>query len=216
LVSQLASAFPATGLWPLCWGWRQDEVDDLFRDPPVLAETIDALDAADVTARWWEEVHPDLTGPFGTAFPGLAAPSDAQVSGGNSFAPVDDELGWQYGREPGRQILLVPCHRPADALGVIAWQGQRLGAAEICAMLRSWEERFAAFPIAADGSSITLAVGAPPTTAEQALRLAAEMTAVASPEEDVAGTAEALVGPPQSTLSNDLTPTCWRLDFDHE
>ncbi len=82
LVSQLAGAFATTGLWPLCWGWKQDEVDNLFEDPPVPAEAIDALDAADVVARWWEEVHPDLTDPFGTAFPGLAAPVRCEVERG--------------------------------------------------------------------------------------------------------------------------------------
>ncbi len=39
---------------------------------------------------------------------------------------------------------------------------------------------------------------------------------MASPEEGVAGTAELIVGPPRPVPYNDLMPTCWRLDFDHE
>jgi Domain of unknown function (DUF4253) len=76
-------------------------------------------------------------------------------------------------------VLLVPCNRPADALIALGHRPETTDAAELGSVLRSWEERFSAVPVELTPSTVTLAVGAPPTTADQALRLAAELHAIA-------------------------------------
>ena len=224
LAARLADAFGTTGLWPLCWGWREDPVDTLYDRPRVGPEAIDALDAAEIAARWWEssDFNPAAIAPFGKPFPGLAQRSTTTSEDAAPFRVVNEKLGWQD--TPGRQILLVPCNRPTDVLEVIGWRGQRLEVAEVCAMLRSWEERFAAVPIALDAWATTLAVGRPPTTMEQALHLAVEMAAVSTVEtiyydHDLRTLAAKLLwtpGMPKQPLHGDFTPTHWCLDFDHQ
>jgi histidinol-phosphate/aromatic aminotransferase/cobyric acid decarboxylase-like protein len=82
------------------------------------------------------------------------------------------------------------CNRPADALAVLWFTppGQHVEA--VCAVLRSWEERFAATLTALSPACITVVVGAPPTDQDEALRLAAKHHALA-PAED-AGLPDAL------------------------
>ncbi len=120
------AAFPETGLRPLCWGWRQDEVDTLFRKPPITRDEIAAVEIEALARRCWADraFSPSVIRPLDTAFPGLAGPLTAVPELDGPFDIVDEKMGWQD--VAGRQILLVPCNRPADALGVIAWEGQRL------------------------------------------------------------------------------------------
>jgi hypothetical protein len=75
--------------------------------------------------------------------------------------------------------LCVPCNRPADAFAALDPEIESpVTAAEISALLRSWEERFDAVLIELDELACTFSVGAPPTTPEQALGLAAEFQVV--------------------------------------
>jgi hypothetical protein len=172
--------------------------------------------------RCWtdREVDDAVVRPLGPTFPGLAEPSTAAAELNGAFDIVNQRMGWQD--VAGRQILLVPCNRPADALGVIAWQGQRLSCAEICATLRSWEERFAAIPVALDAWGATLLIGSPPTMRDQALRLAAELAAITTVEDmhedgDLQRLAEALLSSPEPTRAaghGEFTSRHWRLNVD--
>jgi hypothetical protein len=75
----------------------------------------------------------------------------------------------------------VSCRRPADAIGVAGWTGainvwQR--PAQVSAVLRSWEDRFGAIVVGLGFATITLLVPRPPTTDDDALRVAAEVAAL--------------------------------------
>lgn len=75
-------------------------------------------------------------------------------------------------------LLLVPCRRPADAIAAIGWDHSFIPLPMTAAVLRSWEDRFGAVPIAIEPSSILLAVDAPVADATQATALAAEIIAI--------------------------------------
>jgi hypothetical protein len=78
-------------------------------------------------------------------------------------------------------LLLVPVHRPADALSVLAFiQSEELSDPQATAIARSWEERFAAVLTTVGPGAARFAVGAPPTARDQARALADEQTAFAS------------------------------------
>jgi hypothetical protein len=65
-------------------------------------------------------------------------------------------------------------------------------AAQISAVIRSWEERFGAVVVLAEPGLAILAITAPPTTAEQGLAVAAEHFAFCPPETVEPGTLEQL------------------------
>jgi hypothetical protein len=177
LATELVSAFPDTGLWPLLWMWEEDPVNYLGGHGDV--DAIDATDAHDLIRTRWEMLRtdPELNAPFGHAFPGLAEASaaPARPAADKLFRVLADPQPW----DAGRRLMLVPCNRPADVLTALGFAGTAIEAPQICAVLRSWEERFAVIPIEMNPSTVTLTVGAPPTTTDQALRLAAEIQVIA-------------------------------------
>jgi hypothetical protein len=63
---------------------------------------------------------------------------------------------------------------------VAGWTGaiNVTGAAEVSAVLRSWEDRFGAFLVGLSFATLTLLVGRPPTTDDDSLRVAAEVAAL--------------------------------------
>jgi hypothetical protein len=177
LAARLVGAFPDTGLWPLLWAWEEDPENYLGGHGDV--DAIDRADPHQVIETLWKErgADPELTQLFGGSFPGLAEGSPPPSPAADVLFRVLAEP--EPGAGAGRRMLLVPCNRPGDALTAFGFQGTTVVAPQICAVLRSWEERFAAVPVAMNPSTMTFAVGAPPTTADQALRLAAEIQAIA-------------------------------------
>lgn len=180
--ASLAMQFPETGLWPLALHglydgsgrpWANGELS------PVSEADIDAIDLGAVLEDGWRgslvpirNPWPPGTGPlapFGSDFPGLAP------------------LQHFYGEQPvvsgpgGRAHLgLVSCRRPADAIALAGWTGaiNRREAAEVSAVLRSWEDRFGAVLVGLGFATITLLVNRPPTTDDDALHVAAEVAAL--------------------------------------
>ncbi|HLB78679.1 MAG TPA: DUF4253 domain-containing protein, partial [Candidatus Dormibacteraeota bacterium] len=76
-----------------------------------------------------------------------------------------------------RRIGLVAANRPADAITALGW----LGAVNVhqdpvlmSAVLRSWEDRWAARVVEIGFDTLTLTVGIPPRARQTALALAAE------------------------------------------
>jgi len=174
----LAERFPATGLWPLRLHslydgsgrpWSGGELE------PVSEADVDVIDVPETLEHGWRESlvpirnpWPPGTGPlapFGSEFPGLARSQPAQ--GPVAFTAGPSQLG------------LVSCRRPADAVALAGWPGavNVTGAAQVSAVLRSWEDRLGAVLVGLSFATITLLVTRPPTTEEDALRVAAEVAA---------------------------------------
>jgi Domain of unknown function (DUF4253) len=90
------------------------------------------------------------------------------------------------------------------------------------ALLRSWEERFAAVPVQIDPSTIILNVGRPPQTHTQAQRLVAEFAAVCeldlvADDDWLERTASLLLhGSPIGPAFGTLSPTHWRISFQEQ
>jgi hypothetical protein len=176
----LAQQFEATGLWPLVLQaldesgrpWNSGEL------MPAAEGDVDALDVRQVLEDGWNgwlvpvnNPWPPGTGPlapFGPGFPGLAP---LQRAASNSRLAL--------ARGGRARIGLVSCRRPADAVATIGWMGaiDVTGAAEVSAVLRSWEDRFGAVVVGLSFATITLLVSRPPASDDDALRVAAEVAA---------------------------------------
>lgn len=178
--SALAERFPTTGLWPL----RLHSLYDGSGRPWVSGEletapqsAVDAIDVGEVLAQGWRDSlvpirnpWPAGTGPlapFGPDFPGLAPAAPDSHPAPASFTAGPARLG------------LVSCRRPADAVALAGWTGaiNVTGAAQVSAVLRSWEDRFGAILVGLSFATITLLVTRPPVADEDALRVAAEIAA---------------------------------------
>lgn len=181
LAAALRRGFESTGLWPLV-------LDTLDRGPerPWLdgefAPRSSAIAAAgehrafDVLAKVWSDDFSDFAAEddgqaTSASFPGLI-----ELPGG----PLDciDE---GFAAAPGRYLGLVAVERPADVPARIGWMGavnvSTLHADRITAVLRSWEERFGAVLVGLGFDTLTLAIGRPPRTAEEAQGVASELAA---------------------------------------
>jgi hypothetical protein len=124
--------------------------------------------------RWWhenvgedEEVDEEVVGPFGRAFPGLAArtPGERPDSIERQVLGLAGHLG------------LVAVDRPARVLDAIGWMGPAnydLNPTEQSAILDTWEDRFDAYLVGLGFDSIILAVGRPPRDRRSATAIAAE------------------------------------------
>ncbi|KQS69270.1 DUF4253 domain-containing protein [Modestobacter sp. Leaf380] len=155
---RFAAAHATTGLWPLVLTgnpgqperpWAIGELD------PVPVSAVDAVDPAALLARAWQEQFtagdPQLA-PFQTGFPGLQpAPPE-----GPRVLSTPTVLG------EGARLGLVSCSRPADAVALTGWVGaiNARSAAEVSAVLRSWEDRYGA--VVAGLSSDVLTGSCPP------------------------------------------------------
>jgi hypothetical protein len=150
-----------------------------FHNPVDVAD-IGRLSAADILAGLWEEKTADGDDdlsiaqyqPFSVQFPGLAARSEKQLTRGDTLRALDSV--------PPAYICLVAASRPADLLAVIGWNISDAwdSALPVCAVLRSWEDRFGAQLLQIGPSAeIRLLVERPPRTIEAAQAIAAEQWA---------------------------------------
>ncbi|MFJ2224350.1 DUF4253 domain-containing protein [Streptomyces anulatus] len=114
------------------------------------------------------------------SWPGLApvpareAAEDADVAAaglaGVIAADADAWLG-------GARMALVPARRSADIPAAIGWSGpmnHENDVARLCAVLRSWEDRYDARVVVLGFDTMIVSVGRPPATIEEARALAAE------------------------------------------
>jgi len=174
VAAELASAFPKTGIWPLLW--RFDEEPDAYLGGHGDLEAIDRIDVEDVLRESWSKIPwpPGSTDPF-VEFPGLAPAVEQRSPGSNPFSAAAESVeAW---------LLLVPCNRPADAIAMLGGLGGEVPAPVISAVLRSWEERFAANAYEVAPDLVKLVVAAPPATEEHALLVAAEHMAFCPPDD---------------------------------
>lgn len=146
---------------------------------PVDVADIGRVSAAAILARLWEEKAEDGDAlstsqyqPFSGQFPGLAARSEEQLTRDDTLRALDSM--------PPAHICLVASNRPADLLAVIGWNitDRWDSALPVCAVLRSWEDRFGAQLLQIGPSAeIRLLVERPPRTIAAAQAIAAEQWA---------------------------------------
>lgn len=214
LASRLAAAFPQTGLWPLIWTWAEEPPDN-YLDGHGDVRKIARRDIDDIRTHAHRELP--LSGeeiePFDSWPPPPAATSTAPPP--QPFDPCSVLLDPPL-RDCCRQLLLIPCNRPADALSALDWRSDLFDSDQVGAILRSFEERFAAVPVALHLIDVVcLAVARAPTTRQDAERLAAELTVLAPGDPaSIAAKAAALLGqPPDPHIPPErvLTPRRWDL-----
>ena len=155
---------------------------------PTDPRRVDHFDAGQLLADMWRQnfEEDDEEGlvavqPFGLEFPGLAAaPAVNPPSGfGRLFAkasdPTDDRA--VLAGLPSRRIGLVAAKRPADAITALGWIGganMHQDPVLMSAVLRSWEDRWAARVVEIGFDTLTLTVGVSPRDRNTAMALAAE------------------------------------------
>ena len=155
---------------------------------PTDPRRIDHFEAGRVLADMWsqnvseeDEETLEPAQPFGIEFPGLAAaPTVNPPSGfGRLFAkasdPTDDRLVLES--LGSRRVGLVAANRPSDAITAVGWTGAvnvHDDPVLMSAVLRSWEDRWAACVVEIGFDTLTLTVGIAPRDRQRALALAAE------------------------------------------
>ncbi|WP_433533297.1 DUF4253 domain-containing protein [Micromonospora sp. CA-263727] len=190
LWSQLHAAHQGSGLWPLLLDglggapsrpWDEGELWPAAMSSPaehdaerLLAGWWAAYTGTDADAQLSAQQRTAVTAPYGRDWPGLATPLRPGV------APEQHAEHWaaQLSQaQPAMRLGLVAAERGGDALAVAGWQGainHTNDAAELSAVLRSWEERFGVRVIGVGFAELYLSVAAPPSDTAEALRVAAE------------------------------------------
>ncbi|MFF4353231.1 DUF4253 domain-containing protein [Streptomyces sp. NPDC001530] len=163
-----------TGLLPvLCSPNRRPEAPDLA--------AVDVFDLEGELERGWgayrrRRLGWDEPAPPFDHWPGLApgtlasSGADPDEAARSAFALLVDE--WPYELWDGR-LALVAARRSADIPVVVNWQAEA-PLPLLCALLRSWEDRFGARVLAAVGSTLYVSVASPPRTEAEAHRIALE------------------------------------------
>lgn len=155
-------------------------------------------DADEVLAEFWAEYAPD-----GAEWPGPAESPALVADPDTRAAETADALtaGPPHFTRP--HLALVPARRSADIPAAIGWTGplnHENDVARLCAVLRSWEDRFGIRVVALGFDVLVVSVAAPPTTLAAAEALAAEHFAFCpdnveqNPPYTLGGYAERLVG----------------------
>ncbi|MFF4586531.1 DUF4253 domain-containing protein [Streptomyces sp. NPDC001388] len=130
-------------------------------------------DPEEVLAEYWEEVAAE-----GEEWPGPARGLTLVSDPDTRAAQVADSLaaeGRSWFRTP--HLALVPARRSADVPAAIGWTGPagyESDTARLCAVLRSWEDRFGIRVVGLGFDVLVLSVAAPPATPEEARAVAAE------------------------------------------
>jgi hypothetical protein len=132
-------------------------------------------DPEDVLAEAWEEYAEEEVD--GDEWPGLAAGRPPETDPDALAAEIADFLvdDGSWLKEP--HLALVPARRSADIPAAIGWSGPlnfEEDVARLCAVLRSWEDRFGIRVVALTFDQLIVSVAAPPTTPAQAEAVAVE------------------------------------------
>ncbi|MER6472804.1 DUF4253 domain-containing protein [Streptomyces collinus] len=166
-------------------------------------------DAEELLAEYWEgDAEDELAEgiePFGPEWPGLAPAGRPTADPDSRAASVADSLtdGARWFKEP--RLALVPARRSADVPAAIGWTGPlnyENDVARLCAVLRSWEDRFGIRVVGLGFDLLVVSVAAPPATVAEAEAVAAEHFAfcpdniLQSGPDTLRGYAKELVGEP--------------------
>lgn len=173
LTRSLAAVFAETGLWPVqvpkqYMGsdpdvpWRSGRLEPpvtAIPDPLGVVLRDAAEDAAEFDADEDAPLRPPPVTELAPAQPG-----------------PDSQPGELEARKDGA-LLLVPVARPADVPAALGWDGAvnyDLGAGDITAVVRSWEDRFGAVLVSLGLDTMTLQVTRRPESGAQLDALAYE------------------------------------------
>ncbi|MFG3491812.1 DUF4253 domain-containing protein [Streptomyces sp. NPDC047972] len=172
--SALRPAARTAGLLPVLLGgrWALDRWELM---PERMSDPADH-DAEEVLAGFWDANAADEI-PGSAGWPGSAPAQRCEADPDEAAAAVAELL-----TEPGFWLedarpALVPARRSADVPAVIGWTGplnHENDVARLCAVLRSWEDRFGARVVALTFDQLVVSVAAPPVTREDAEAVAAE------------------------------------------
>ena len=173
---RLASARRTAGLHPVLVGGRADgeRHPDKWELDPGLASYPGDHDAEEVLADLWEECAAEAEE---ADWPGLATAGPLDADPDARASEVTDSLvgGASWLAEP--RLALVPARRSADIPAAIGWCGpvnHTNDVAPLCAVLRSWEDRFGIRVVALTFDQLVVSVAAPPETLAEAEAIAAE------------------------------------------
>ncbi|MER6999938.1 DUF4253 domain-containing protein [Streptomyces sp. NPDC000410] len=134
-------------------------------------------DAEEVLSDFWEAYAEDELDADG-AWPGLAPAGTPVEDPDRIAAEVAADL-IEHGQDDlkGARPALVRARRSADIPAAIGWSGplnHENDVARLCAVLRSWEDRFGIRVVALAFDQLVVSVAAPPTTTADSEALAAE------------------------------------------
>ncbi|MFC9395972.1 DUF4253 domain-containing protein [Streptomyces sp. NPDC057027] len=145
------------------------EIPEEERDPAV---------AASVKELFGEQPgYEEIVAPFAAGWPGLAPAQRLRTDPDREAAKIAEALTTSVSWMAEARPALVPARRSADIPAVIGWTGplnHENDVARLCAVLRSWEDRFGARVVALVGGQLVVSVAAPPRTPEEAEAVAAE------------------------------------------
>ncbi|MCX5384881.1 DUF4253 domain-containing protein [Streptomyces sp. NBC_00083] len=172
--ARLAPARRTAGLHPVLLGGVRD-LGQWDLAPGEVSYPGDH-DAEDVLAEFWEAYAEVELGYGGEEWPGLA---EAPDSGADPDRVAAEVAGAATGAGPlrGARMALVPARRSADIPAALGWRGalsHENDVARLCAVLRSWEDRFGIRVVGLTYDQLLVSVAAPPEDREEALVLAAE------------------------------------------
>lgn len=155
-------------------------------------------DAEDVLAEYWEYWEDEeaeeeaadggdsfaadfelaeLLAPYGPKWPGLAPAAALAIDPDTCAARLADSLSDGHPGFKDLRLALVPARRSADIPAALGWSGplnHDNDVARLCAVMRSWEDRFGIRVVALGFDVLVVSVAAPPTTLADAEALAAE------------------------------------------
>ncbi|RPF33687.1 uncharacterized protein DUF4253 [Streptomyces sp. TLI_185] len=189
---RLMESAAETGVQPhLCWPGDPFFLQDLEAVDAVRLESVLAADFAEYRQKrlpsWREparyddlpegiEPWPHDPGPPFESWPGLAGAAESRTDGPTpeeaAARLVEDLLGTHPFAHACR-LALVPARRSADVPAVLGWSSEA-PLPLLCALLRSWEERFGARVVGAFGGELFASVARPPLDLPHAERLALE------------------------------------------
>ncbi|MEU8616599.1 DUF4253 domain-containing protein [Streptomyces sp. NPDC048623] len=162
-------------------GWWNTELDPGMMSVPddhdaegVLRESWHAA-VADTEENEDDEGEGETIAPYSSDWPGLAPRGYAAADPDAIAAEV--AAGLVEHRLSSPRLALAPAVRSADLPAAIGWTGplnHENDVARLCAVLRSWEDRFGVRVIALSYDRLDLSVAAPPQTVEEALAVAVE------------------------------------------
>uniref|UniRef100_A0AAU2V519 DUF4253 domain-containing protein n=1 Tax=Streptomyces sp. NBC_00003 TaxID=2903608 RepID=A0AAU2V519_9ACTN len=172
--ARLAPARRAVGLHPVLLGGIRELAD--WELTPDEATYPGDHDAEDVLEEFWEAYAEEELGYGPEDWPGLAEAPALQADPDRRASEIaGKETG--EGHLKGARMALVPARRSADIPAAIGWSGplnHEHDVARLCAVLRSWEDRFGIRVVGLTHDRLTVSVAAPPTLKDEALILAAE------------------------------------------
>ncbi|MFG2062324.1 DUF4253 domain-containing protein [Micromonospora sp. NPDC048871] len=185
LWSRLHAVHQDSGLWPVLLDGLGGDMSRPWTDGELwpAASTPDQHDVEGVLTDRWAALTDDdspppadedsLTAPYGRTWPGLAPELPSRVGVRQHADHWAEQLSQA---QPEMRLGLVAAPRGSDVLATLGWHGaiNHIGVAELCAVLRSWEDRFGVRVIGVGFAELYLSVAAPPSNLDEALPIAAE------------------------------------------